>query len=246
LAERERQAAVGSQETRIDMAALAKAGLIDWGESHSRAAEEFRIIQNKLLRQSVDENDAPSRARGNLVMVTSAVKGEGKSFASINLAGEVARHRDRRVLLVDADLGGGFRQRLGVSDALGLLDLARDAVDIADVIIPTAADFLDVLPLGTDKKGSAELFASRRMSDAIEALGRRYSDRLIIFDAPPCVSSSVPHTLANVMGQAVLVVAANSTQQADIEAALDLIHACPRISLLLNKMPPWLAHSFGS
>ena len=68
---------------------------------------------------------------------------------------------------------------------------------------------------------------------------------MIVLDAPPCLSSSVPHTLANIVGQVVFVVAAGSTQQDDIEAALDLVRACPRISLLLNKVPPWNAHSFG-
>jgi hypothetical protein len=45
--------------------------------------------------------------------------------------------------------------------------------------------------------------------------------------------------LASILGQAVLVVAAGQTQQTDVEAALDLLQACPHISLLLNKMPTW-------
>jgi receptor protein-tyrosine kinase len=48
------------------------------------------------------------------------------------------------------------------------------------------------------------------------------------------------------VGQVVLVVASGSTQQGDVEAALDLLQACPHISLLLNKIPMWMAQSFGS
>ena len=127
---------------------------------------------------------------------------------------------------------------------LGLLDLAHSGLGAPAPIIRTAVEHLDVLTLGSNAARSAELLASARMAGLIEDLGRRYADRVIVLDAPPCLSSSVPHTLANIVGQVVFVVAAGSTQQDDIEAALDLVRACPRISLLLNKVPPWNAHSF--
>jgi protein-tyrosine kinase len=231
---------------QIDSVCLAKAGLIL--QQHSRVAEEFRIIQNRVLRQSFGDHGVAASEGSNLVMITSALKGEGKSFISINLAGEVARQGDRRVLLVDTDpKPDRLSQILGVGAARGLLDLGRDiGLEVADVMVPTAADNLDVLPFGISDRRSGEVFASRRMGEVIEEIGRRYSDRLVIFDAPPCLSSSAPHTLATVCAQAVLVVAASSTQQGDIEAALDLLQVCPQVSLLLNKIAPWLAHSFGS
>jgi Mrp family chromosome partitioning ATPase len=235
--------AVGARERalQIDSASLEKAGLIR--QLHSRVAEEFRIIQNRVVRQSFGDNGATASGSSNLVMITSAVKGEGKSFISINLAGEVARQGDRRVLLVDTDpKHNRLTQSLGLARARGLLDLARDnGLEVADVMIP-AAENLDVLALGIHDERSGEVFASRRMGEVIEELGRRYADRLIIFDAPPCLSSSAPHTLAAVCGQTVLVVAANSTQQGDIEAALDLLQVCPRVSLMLNKVPSWMGY----
>ena len=93
-------AAANGRAPQIDAASLAKAGLIR--QSNSRVAEELRIIQNRVLRQSFRDNAAASGS-ANLVMITSALKGEGKTFISINLAGEIARHGDRRVLLVDTD-----------------------------------------------------------------------------------------------------------------------------------------------
>jgi exopolysaccharide/PEP-CTERM locus tyrosine autokinase len=240
-------AGANTSKARVEIAALAMAGLIEPVGDYSRVAEEFRIIQYKLLRRSFDGNGATGDG-GNLVMVTSALKGEGKSFTSINLAGEIARHGDRRVLLVDADpKAGGLRDKLGISAAPGILDLARNGgASLADVIIPTAADHLDVLPLGTNAAGSGELLASKRVSQLIQQIGRHYADRLIIFDAPPCLASSIPHTMAGIMGQTVLIVAANSTQQPDVAAALDLIQTCSQTWLLLNKIPNWAAHSFGS
>jgi receptor protein-tyrosine kinase len=181
-------------------------------------------------------------------MVTSALKGEGKSFCAINLAGEVARQVDRKVLLIDADpKPHGLTERLGASGELGLLDLARGKrLDVAALTIPTETDSLAFLPFGTNGQGGAELFASRRMAEAIMEIGRTDPERLVIFDSPPCLGSSTPHTMAPVMGQVVLVIAAGRTQQSDVEAALDLVLACPHVSLLLNKVPMWIAHSFGS
>ena len=232
----------------ISTTALAEAGLICWEEPNNRVSEEFRIIQEKILRQSFGKNGAAANNRDNLVMVTSALKGEGKSFCALNLAGEVARQGDRKVLLVDTDpKPDGLAEIAGVTGELGLRDLAgAKRLDVATITIPTETGSLDFLPFGTNGKGNAELFASRRMAEAIEAIGRIYPDRLIIFDAPPCLSSSTPHTLAGVVGQVVLVVASGSTQQTDVEAALELLQACPHISLLLNKIPMWMAHSFGS
>src|SRR5690348_7601369 len=138
------QADTNASKARVEMAALATAGLLDSSGDYSRVAEELRIIQNKLLRRSFDRGGA-GNGGGNLVMVTSARKGEGKSFASINLAGEIARHGDRRVLLVDTDpKAGGLRDKLGISTAPGILDLARDGgMSVDDVIIPTAVHHLD-------------------------------------------------------------------------------------------------------
>jgi Mrp family chromosome partitioning ATPase len=232
---------------RICADALAQAGLISCGVDR-RAAEEFRIVQSKVIRQSLGVNGVGRSNRDNLVMVTSALQGEGKSFCAINLAGEVARQGDRKVLLVDADpKPNGLAQLLGASGEPGLIDLVRDKrIDFATIAIPTEADNLEILPFGTNGDGSGELFASRRMGEAIDELNRCNPDRLIIFDAPPCLGSSTPHTLASVVGQAILVVAAGSTQETDVEAALELLEPCPHVSLLLNKVPTWLTHSFGA
>ncbi|MBV9183067.1 MAG: AAA family ATPase [Acidobacteria bacterium] len=233
-------------ELQIDTIGLRKAGLMQ--DPDSRVAEEFRIIQTRLLRQSFGANGSAASQCRNLVMITSALKGEGKSFVSINLAGEIARQKDRRVLLLDVDPKlHGLSRIFGAASARGLLDLARDPrLSPAELILPTASEGLDVLPVGQSDKRSGEVFASRRMGEVIEAIAEHYSDRLIIIDAPPCLASSTPHALASICGQAVVVVAANSTQETDVEAALELLQVCPHVSLLLNKVAPWMTHSFGS
>jgi Mrp family chromosome partitioning ATPase len=169
-------------------------------------------------------------------MITSALEGEGKSFCSLNIAAGIARQGDRKVLLVDVDpKSDGLAEQLGTPQEFGLLDLAREKRLNVDLTIPTEIDALRFLPFGMNVNGSGELFAGRRMAETIVEIGRSNPARLVIFDAPPCLGSSTPHTLASILGQAVLVVAAGQNQQTDVEAALDLLQACPHVSLLLNK-----------
>lgn len=236
-----------SQPILVDDKALARAGMLP-RRAHNRLAEEFRIVEAKLLRQAFGENKGSDAARrSNLILVTSAFAGEGKSFVSLNIAAGLALQGGRRVILVDADSKpDSLGQLLVATEKPGLLDLARhNGVDPDSLIVKTAINNLDMLPLGNDAGQSAELFASPQLGAALRNLSRRYADRIILLDAPPCLSSSVPHALVDVVGQVVFIVGAGSTQQDDIESALGLLQACPEIWLLLNKVPLWNAHSFG-
>jgi protein-tyrosine kinase len=181
-------------------------------------------------------------------MVTSAFQGEGKSFIALNLSASVARHGRRRVLLVDADYkADALGHLLAPSKAPGLLDVASGSrAEIGNLTLRTAIENLEFLPLGVSTGRDSELLSSRQMGELIQAVGRKYSDRLVILDAPPCLMSSAPNTLAAVVGRVVLVVEANTTQEGDVNAAVELLHSCENLSLVLNKIPPWTGHSFGS
>jgi protein-tyrosine kinase len=152
------------------------------------------------------------------------------------------------VLLVDIDSKpDSVGQMLGLSGQKGLLDLAADpGLSPDEVIVGTEFDKLSVLPLGRETEYGADLFSTRQMARLIRDLGRRYADRLVILDAPPCLASSDASTLAPVVGQIVLVVEAERTQREEVEGAIDLIQACPTIMLLLNKVQRTTRNTFGS
>ena len=69
----------------------------------SRIADEFRVIKRPLISNAVGRG-AQALAHGNLIMVTSAMPGEGKSFTALNLAMNIAAELDHTVMLVDADV----------------------------------------------------------------------------------------------------------------------------------------------
>src|SRR6185369_17888913 len=97
----------------------------------------------------------------NLVMVTSALAGEGKSFTSINLAMSIAAELDHTVMLVDADVARpSVLRMLGLPPSPGLLDLLEGRAEMANVLMRTNVDKLTVLPSGTPHPRATELLAS--------------------------------------------------------------------------------------
>ena len=75
------------------------------------------------------------------------------------------------------------------------------------MILKTGIEKLSLLPIGKERGRSSELFASRDMSRLIH-VGRRYSDRMLILDTAPCLSTSDPAALAPIVGQVLFVVEA--------------------------------------
>ena len=229
----------------IDAATLRRAGMMDWANMRERLSEEFRIVQGQVL-QAVANTAARATAFANLVMLTSAKPGEGKSFSALNLAGSLASCSHKPVILVDMD-----PQRCTLSTNLdvlaqpGLLDLAyNNQLPLADVLIDTALPKLRVLSAGQPRPEMPS--GGKPIVTALERLCRAHRDCLIVLDTPPCLSSSYPSMLAPSVGQVVMLVEAQRTQRAELESALDLIDACPTVMLLLNKVQMTASDTFGA
>src|SRR5690606_38688926 len=110
-------------------------------------------------------------------------------------------------------------------------------LDMADVLLRTNIDKLSILQSGTPNARATELLASDAMNNLLEELSSRYSDRILIFDAPPLLPSTESRVLATHMGQVVLVVEAEKTSQHLVGQALATIESCPVVMTLLNKVP---------
>jgi len=235
----------------LDLVSLERAGLVVGRKARTRISEEFRVSVGQILR-AVRGSYTPGRGAGNLVMVTSARPGEGKSFSALNLAGSIAQHTQREVLLVDVDAKqNALSDQLGIGDRPGLIDLAlTPGLRIEDTIVRTSIPNLAVLPVGVRRvdslEGGAEGTVARPITALIERLGRRYANHIVILDAPPCLSTSDPSTIAPLVGQVVMIVEAERTQRSEVLAALDLVKACPTITLMLNKIRVTTSYTFGA
>ena len=243
------EATAHSRQVTIDRAALRQHGIALPSAGRSRIAEEFRIVKRQIVAKFLDEVDGdPEAARNRVIMVTSAKPGEGKTFAAINLALSIASEQDLKVLLIDLDTRHhAMQEMMGIPAGRGLTDLLSNPdVDFADVVLRTNMPNLAVMPAGHPDNRGPELLSSKRTREMFEEMTQRYSDRFIIFDAPSCLASSDPATLASKVGQVVFVVEADQTQQEEVESALTLVRACPNISLMLNKVRNSATDQFGS
>ncbi len=224
---------------QLNLERLANLGMVTPDYTNDRIIEEYRYIKRPILTSAFDFSDTDPRA--NVLIVTSSLPGEGKTFNSINLAMSVAMEKNRRVLLVDGDLErAGLSRTLGISSRQGLGDfLARQGAVIDDWIIRVAGvERLSILPAGPTRRDAVELLSSDRMSKLIDELAVRYPDRLIIIDTPPLLSSASAGILSELAGQVILVVAAEETSGLSLEEALTKLPKDKSVRLILNKYQP--------
>jgi protein-tyrosine kinase len=223
-----------ARRVELDLAGLKKRGFVTPDSLKSQIADEFRVLKRPIIRNALGRGRVK---HGNLVMVTSALPGEGKTFTSLNLALSMAMEIDSTVLLVDGDVAHpALPALLGTPQGPGLLDLlTRDDVDFADALVRTNVEKLSVLPAGSRHRRSTELLASEQMASLLRELASRYEDRIVIFDSPPLLATTEARVMATHMGQVVMVVAADATSHHAVTQALATIESCEVVLMALNK-----------
>lgn len=234
-------APVVSRAVELDFEAIAAQNLLTPNAPRSLLGDQMRVIKRPLIRNAFGKH-AAKLVRGNLIMVTSALAGEGKSFTTVNLAMSIAAELDHTVMLVDADVARPSISRMlglesvdGSAFGPGLLDILDGSAAMSDVLVRTNIDKLTILPSGTQHERATELLASDAMTRLLDEMARRYPDRIIIFDSPPLLQTTEARVLASHMGQIVVVVHAGKTLQADVQSALATIEACPVRMMVLNQ-----------
>jgi capsular exopolysaccharide synthesis family protein len=143
--------------------------------------ETFRSIHSALKL-----NDESKNAK--IIVTTSTVPGEGKSFVSSNLALTFANHGER-TLLLDADLRlPNVARSLQLENEYGLLDHVEKTVTLDEVIIKEVYPNLDVLPSGGKSKNPTQVLNSAKFEAMFADLRDRY-DRIVV-DSPPLAAVS--------------------------------------------------------
>ncbi len=154
---------IGSQpRVEIDWVRLAELGFVTPSDVNTKTIEEYRNIKRPLVYNAFGAGSV-GIARSNLILVTSSVPGEGKTFTAINLALSIANERDKKVLLIDADVA-----RPSVSKALGIYSPSRpglidyledESIDYSEIELSTNLPGLRIIPAGKLHKYSTELLS---------------------------------------------------------------------------------------
>lgn len=223
----------------IDRQLLRESGFLVPGAPVGVLAEEFRLVKRHLLNaMRAGEEQRGGRAQVRAILVCSAHPNEGKTFCAINLALSLAAERDIEVLLIDADFAKpDVMARLGLREGQGLLDVLADpGLAIEDCVVGTDVPQLSLLPAGGRSNQDTELLASDRTRGLIDLLLAADPRRVILFDSSPALAASPAATLAQLVGQVLLVVRADKTSDTDLRETVRLLGACEQIQLVLNSV----------
>jgi protein-tyrosine kinase len=227
---------VSNAKIILDLEMLAQKGFVSTDARRQMINEEYRVIKRKLLDNAFGPLSR-SLKNSNIIMVTSARQGEGKTFTAINLALSIALEQDKTVLLVDADvLRPNVMKTLELKNEQGLMEyLLGEKEDISEVMCRTNLDKLRIITAGKSHHLSAELLASERMFAAVEEFANRYTDRIVIVDTPPLLGINETAILANLAGQALVVTEEFKTKLVDIENAVKHLKPEMAIGFIINK-----------
>lgn len=206
-----------------------KANLITLLNPKSPVSEAYRTLRTNISFSAVD-------TELQVIMVTSAGQGEGKSTTSANLA-VVYAESDKKVLLIDADLRKPTAHRIfNISNRWGLTSLLSGQTVLQDVVQDTGIPNLQVIPSGTVPPNPAEMLASKRMKQVLEQLRQAFD--IIIIDTPPTLAVTDAQVISTRSDGVILVIdAGNVKRELAIKAKANLEHVQARIlGVVLNNM----------
>jgi exopolysaccharide/PEP-CTERM locus tyrosine autokinase len=218
-------------DIRITDPMLEKLGLLAEPGQDFQRVSEFRHVKRSLL------GAIRSGQSNRVILVASALAGEGKSFSSANLARSLALEPDYTVLLIDADVAKPHvSSSLGLLERKGLMDAITEADrDVESLILSTDIEGLSVLPAGTSNENATEHLSSDRMRAVLDLL-QEVPNRIIVIDSLPILLTTEARVLAPLAGQVLMVVRAESTSQSAVKHALEVLGEGVNVKLLLNAI----------
>ncbi len=204
--------------------------LVNLTQPFSAAAEEFRKVKAMLLSKTKENGFH------NTIMVTSALPGEGKTMACLNLAVSLAEEFDHTVLLVEADLRRPTMHTfLTLEEKPGFSDCLLGEADLAEAIMPTGIGKLSIIRAGHSVPNPSELFSSQQTKNLVAEMKNRYPDRYIIFDTPPILPFSEARSLGKLVDTTVFVVMERHASLQEIQESLDVLKGCPVLGMIYNN-----------
>jgi protein-tyrosine kinase len=210
----------------VDLANLPLSEKLSPTTLHASSVEQYRRLAARLhLMQSTQ--------RTSVVMVTSAISGEGKTLTAANLALTLSESYRRKVLLVDADLRRPWlHQMFRVPNLAGLNEGLRAEMERKVPLIELTEN-LTLLPAGRPETDPMSVLSSDRMRRVLEEAGSNFD--WVIVDTPPVGLLTDAHLLASLVDTVLLVVQAGHTAVAAVKTAIQAIGRDRILGIVLNR-----------
>lgn len=195
-------------------------------EPQTPECEQYRTLRTQIFH-------AAEKKTTQVIAITSALAGEGKTSTVLNLALAIAQSQEKRVLVIDGDLRRpNVSAYLGVKRRLGLGDVLNGDSETLDAIFGVADLELYVLPVTREALNPTELLSRERFSDMIANL-REYFD-FILIDSPPVLPFADARLLSNHADAVLLVVRAGLASYDTVEKAIGMLPANRILGVVLN------------
>jgi len=182
----------------------------------SAFAEAFRNLRTAILFSKLDRP-------GKVVMITSALPGEGKTTTTLCL-GRSAAMSGAKVVVVDCDLRRrNLNRLLNIEPVFGLIEVLQGAANIEDALILDELSGAYFLPLSASAQTVKDLFGSIAMDRLIAALRERFD--LILMDTAPVIPITDTRVLASKVDVVVFLAQWRKTPRKAIESALAVLNS---------------------
>jgi len=199
------------------------------GAGQEPVREQFRLLRTRL-------EDARRVRPLKMVLVTSSLPEEGKSFVALNLAAAISQRGRNKVLLLEAELRRpGCCSALELSPVAGLAECCASNRPVASFVYRVSGLDLCLMPAGNRPAAETELLASHRMSQVLAETGRAFD--WVLLDSPPLLPVADSVALSRRCDGIVLVVRRNKTLNSAVREALNRIEPGKLLGIVLNDFP---------
>ncbi len=208
-------------------------------KSVSPSAEQLRMIRSNLKFQSGDDN--------KVIVVSSSMSGEGKTFFSLNLAATLSLV-DKKVIVIDLDLRRpSIFKSLNINSKLSLYDyLKQEIKEVKKIIVPSGVNInMDVIGLNKSIENASEIINSFKITELIETLKKSYDH--VIIDTSPIGLVADAYALSKNADCMVFVVRLNYTKNNNLESLAEIIDnkIFKQNFVVINDSDKYLGSNFG-
>ncbi len=191
--------------------------------------EQFNRLRHTIIKEFAGR-------RGGSILVTSAIKGEGKSTVATGLALAFARSLDHTVLLIDADLRNpSVVELFDLPPGPGIEEHIRDGVPLDDIVRPTPIPKLSVVCSGKRSAQAADLTESSQMRQLALEVQQKHEDAFVIYDAPPVMPTPDPLSLSVLVDAIVVVIGGEATPRPAVRQTIEALPSEKLLGVIFNR-----------